>query len=59
MEKTVTAYAWLCDFGLCKWAQPSKWQLERGSKPSPEAKAVRVYLSTVPPQKTPKLRTKP
>ena len=46
--KQVTAYAWLCDFGLCKWAEPTRDRLLAQSKPSPEAKVVRVYLSTVP-----------
>jgi len=37
-------YAWLCDFGLCYWAEPSVEALKSRSKPSPEAKPVRVRL---------------
>ena len=40
----VRAWVWECDFGLCYWAQPDREQLERGRKPSPEAKPVLVRL---------------
>jgi len=43
MTKTY-GWAWLCDFGLCQWAEPNRERLLRGSKPSPEAVAVRVEL---------------
>lgn len=43
MSKTY-GWAWLCDFGLCQWAEPSRKRLLKGSKPSPEAIAVRVEL---------------
>ncbi len=42
----VYGWAWLCDFGLCEWAEPTKEQLMRQSKPSPEAKP--VYVALVP-----------
>ncbi len=37
-------YAWLCDFGLCNWAEPYLTDLTSKTKPSPEAIAVRVEL---------------
>ena len=46
--KPVVAYAWLCDFGLCKWAEPDGRRLTEKGKPSSEARVVRVYLSIVP-----------
>lgn len=45
--KTEPAYAWMCDFGLCRWAEPTKEALtprRHHDKPSPEAKAVRVRI---------------
>ena len=42
--KSEPAYAWECNFGLCKWTEPTKDILEGGPKPSPEAKAVRVRI---------------
>ena len=41
---TVTAWAWQCDFGLCRWAEPDEKRLRSGNRPSPEAKAVAVRL---------------
>lgn len=41
----VLAWAWLCEFGLCKWAAPSKAQLLANEKPSPGAKAVTVWIT--------------
>jgi hypothetical protein len=37
-------YAWLCDFGLCHWAEPDMAVLRGAGKPSPEAKAVPVRI---------------
>jgi hypothetical protein len=37
-------YAWLCDFGLCHWAEADIAVLRARGKPSPEAKAVPVRL---------------
>ena len=37
-------WAWLCDFGLCQWAEPDRERLVKRSKPSPEAIPVRVEL---------------
>jgi len=39
-------YAWLCDFGLCEWVEPTKDMLlgRRPHKPSPEAKPVAVRI---------------
>jgi len=43
--KSEPAYAWECDFGLCRWAEPTPKQLMKNSgKPSNEAKAVRVRI---------------
>lgn len=39
-------YAWLCDFGMCHWAEPEKLILKSRGKPSPEAKAVAVRIIT-------------
>ena len=41
---TVTAWAWKCDFGLCRWAEPDRERLRRNGKPSPEAKSVAVRM---------------
>ena len=44
------AFAFECDFGLCRWAQPSRQELitrpDGGPKPrpSPESKPVQVRL---------------
>ena len=42
------AVAWLCDFGLCAWAEPTRHQMllfaPPGHKPSPEAKLVGVRI---------------
>jgi hypothetical protein len=43
-------WAWKCSFGICNWAEPSKADLLRYDKPSPEAKAVRVRI--VQPERT-------
>ena len=40
------AYAWLCDFGLCHWAAPTKDALRREGAPSPEAYEVPVRIIT-------------
>lgn len=42
--QTGRGYAWLCDFGLCHWADPTKEQLGSKDKPSPEAKPVAVRI---------------
>ena len=42
--KRTYGWAWLCDFGLCKWAEPDKERLTERSKPSPEAIPIRVEL---------------
>lgn len=46
--KPVPAWAWAIDDGgkpeLCHWAEPSKELLLRQSKPSPEAKPVKVLI---------------
>lgn len=42
MTKNETAWVWLCDFGMCKWAEPTRKQLVARSKPSPEAKPIKV-----------------
>lgn len=39
-----TGWAWLCDFGLCQWAAPTKKMLLKEKKPSPEAKPVKVII---------------
>ena len=49
VAKPVRAWTWLCDFGLCLWAAPSRAQLRAdGERPSPEAKMVRVEIREVP-----------
>lgn len=42
--KPVRAWGWLCNFGLCQWAEPTKQRLIDGRKPSPEAKLTLVRL---------------
>ena len=42
--KSESAWAWECDFGLCRWTAPSRERLLRGHVPSPEAKAVPVRI---------------
>ncbi len=42
--KKTYGWAWLCDFGLCQWAEPSRDALTSRSKPSPEAIPIRVEL---------------
>ena len=42
--KTGRGYAWLCESGLCHWAEPEKGMLMSQHKPSPEAKPARVRL---------------
>ena len=54
MKRTAFGYAWLFPtkydtksvlvWNLCRWAQPTRERLERGQKPSPDARAVRVKL---------------
>jgi len=44
MSKRAYGWAWLCDFGLCHWAEPNRDALHLRSKPSPEAIAIRVEL---------------
>ena len=44
LPKAVSAYAWECDFGLCRWAQPDAQRLATDGKPSPEAKIVPVRI---------------
>ena len=44
---SVPAYAWQCDFGLCRWAEPNKRQLTDRNKPSPEAVPIRVRIITL------------
>lgn len=46
--KPELAWAWLCDFGLCLWAAPTRKQLVSDGKPSPEAVPVRVRISVIP-----------
>ncbi len=41
------AWAWICDFGLCRWAEPTRAMLVKTKKPSPEAKPIRVRLVPV------------
>lgn len=43
-KKRAIAWAWLCDFGLCHYAEPSYEDLARDGKPTPEARAIRVRL---------------
>lgn len=50
-KKKIKAWAWKCEFGLCKWAQPDRFRLEREGKPSPEARAVRVQLVELAPKR--------
>lgn len=51
-KKAPVAYAWAIKddrsgkWALCYWAAPTKAALEKGGKPSPEARAVRVWLVT-------------
>jgi hypothetical protein len=42
--RKVLAWAWLCDFGLCRWAEPDRERLIEKGQPSPEARPVRVEL---------------
>ena len=44
MTKRAYGWVWLCDFGLCYWAESSREKLLQEGKPSPEAKPVRVEL---------------
>lgn len=47
--KDVYSWAWTVDWGrgpeLCFWSEPTKKDLLKNGKPSPEAKAVRVRMS--------------
>ena len=48
MSERAFAYAWMLEGDeLCFWAEPSKAQLIKAGKPSPEAKIVRVELVRV------------
>lgn len=40
----VRAWAWECDFGLCRWAEPEKSDLSVIDEPSPEARRVLCRL---------------
>ena len=44
-KNPVTSWAWFCDFGLCKWAEPTRERLVAGGKPSPEARPVLVTMT--------------
>lgn len=39
-----TGWAWLCRFGVCNYAAPSKEDLLKHNLPSPEAIPVRVTI---------------
>lgn len=44
-EKIGMAWAWQMEDGsICFWAEPTKKALLMGEKPSPEARAVSVFL---------------
>ena len=50
MKKCKDGYGWAWeifdgkDWGLCYWAAPTKLDLERDGKPSPEARSVSVRI---------------
>lgn len=43
-EQFGKAWAWLCDFGICSWAYPTKEKLLEENKPSPEAKPIHIVM---------------
>lgn len=47
LAKDGIGWAWMCSFGICHWAEPSKADLMRGGKPSPEAIVIKVRISPI------------